>query len=262
MKPYQILILVFFTNLVVADNLFSSFFNKNQITTWKILFVIATKLDAVDNQGKKQSITMSPDDIEAIKQKAPLFKGFVEQNTNGKIKIDLTVKVLDKPLGKLETSPTFSNYPSFLAVDNLLGADFTKYDSYIITFDSTGLNTKGWWGLTFSNYSLLNFKKGTFKIHTPADKLSHTNVYVHEWLHQLERYYPKINPKYATPNVHNYQTQYLYQTHNPKLTVEEVKAKFYSDYLKGTLQIPAGSKLSKGIDSSWWQYHPLDKPAK
>jgi hypothetical protein len=74
----------------------------------------------------------------------------------------------------------------------------------------------------------------------------------------VEWYFPAVvNGKYAMPTLHD-NGGAKYNQFNIGLTGEEAFAKWYADFVGGTIEIFQDSNnTNRGVYAGWWQFNPL-----
>jgi hypothetical protein len=212
---------------------------------------------------------MTPNQQNLVRTKAAWFEKFVEDHSNSKLDIQITHKTLAVPVTKLtedEKSVFFPVIPIGIAGIS----DWRQnYDSLVITADYTGVNvnfralTMGYMSLTPFKQGEGNWEYGSASI-TPQMKEFHTNLYVHEWCHQLEQHFveAKFGAAFGMPQLHAPEAYgYGGEKDFTRLTGETCLAKWYADYLAGKVHAPTDGKSPalRGVKATWWQYTPLGK---
>jgi hypothetical protein len=228
---------------------------------WKILWLICPETDATVN-GKHYKTKMSDAQIEMVRQKAVWYEEFVEAAAEGKVDIQVTVEVMKGAVTEFDSDANWV-YGGHIPLAEKFRLKTDNYDGKILTIDYTGMPVN-WLGITDgSRTSWIMFcQSGCSMLYGGANpdaatKRLHTNVYVHEWCHQLESYFPKINSAYQMPILHNDQQEYNYTEKNTGLSGEVRLSKWYTDYIRGTIVHYAGATgTCDGVHPDWWQYPP------
>lgn len=234
-------------------------------TIWRILWAICPVIDATVN-GVRYQTTMTEEEINLVKLKATWFEEFVEKYTHNKLDIQVTVDVIRNPITTLNPATDNNVYGFPLPEeDRFRLRPEDNFDGVILTADYTGI-PKTWMGITASSQRtswVVFCRSGCGDMtYGGADpnleiKRLHTDVYVHEWLHQVEWYFPTLGSGYETPVLHNSATEYQYTPANTGLSGEALLEKWYIDYLQGSIVEYAGATgACKGIHPDWWQYSP------
>jgi hypothetical protein len=199
---------------------------------------------------------MSAEQIELVKAHAPAFEAFVEAHTNNKVDIQITIDVLQNPVTRLWGSAEAVNVSEMPEADEARLSPENNYDSCIMSVDFTGIpRANRWHGKNYGFYSIVAYTQthgGSMSYNNQFDK---RNVYVHEWCHQLEDYFPSLDRAFAMPDLHS---RPGYTVKNTGLPGKYVEPKWYADYLAGTIvQYSGATNTRKGVNADWWQYHPL-----
>ncbi|GHT02100.1 hypothetical protein FACS189421_14640 [Bacteroidia bacterium] len=114
-------------------------------TVWKILWEIIPTIDATVD-GTHYYSQMTPDEIERVKEKAVWFEEFVEQHTNNKVDIQITVDVAQNPVTGLEVRDgNIWNLPLQKA-DMFRLKPENNFDATLFSADFTGL-PHSWMGV-------------------------------------------------------------------------------------------------------------------
>ncbi|MDR3236802.1 MAG: hypothetical protein LBT48_08800, partial [Prevotellaceae bacterium] len=184
----------------------------------------------------------------------------IEEHTHGALDIEITIEVLRDTV----TSLHGGEGPK-MSVAERTRIQPETFDSQIFTADYTGISTNGWRAVTYPNcmYSIIPFMHTTnsgwsYEANTAETKQYQRNLYVHEWCHQVEWYFPSIvDGKYAMPTLHdNGGAQYNYN--NTGLNGEAGLAKWYADFVGGTIEMyPNANNVNQGVYAGWWQFNPL-----
>jgi hypothetical protein len=227
---------------------------------WKVLWVIAPRIDATAD-GVRYTTVMSAEQIELVKAQAPAFEAFVEAHTNNKLDIQITIDVLQNPVTDVSF---FSGEAAAFAMPVADAARLSpenNYDSCFMSADFTGIPHGIWHGKNYGFYSSVIYTQEPGRGMSYDNQFVKRDVYVHEWCHQLESYFPSLDPElFAMPVLHGYMDSqsYGYTAESTGLPGKYVEAKWYADYLAGTIaRYPGATNTLKGVHADWWQYHPL-----
>ncbi|MDR1518326.1 MAG: Ig-like domain-containing protein [Dysgonamonadaceae bacterium] len=232
-------------------------------TVWKVLWLICPTVSA-DIRGTHYNTQMTTDQIEMVKQKAAWYEEFLENAADGYLDVQLTIDVLKNPVTDFDYSDNDTWGAHIPLADRIRLKPEENFDCQIITVDYTGIPKVNWLGITTGRTSWIMFCSNgcamTYGGLNPdaSTKRFHTNVYVHEWCHQIEGYFPSISSSFSMPTLHNDQSEYAYTDQNTGLSGEERLSKWYYDYIHGSVvSYPGATGKSKGVQPSWWQYPPL-----
>lgn len=241
---------------------------KTEKAVWKVLWAICPVIDATV-KGIHYQTSMTADEIEIVKLKAAWFEEFIEKYTNNKVDIQVTIDIIQNPIVTLNPGENNTVWEFQMPMeDRFRLKPEDNFDCQILTADYTGISkASSWLGITnsamrtswiaFCHSGCGEMEYGGYNPNATIKQL-HTDIYVHEWLHQLEYYFPTIDPDYQMPVLHNNETDYKYTTVNTGLTGESRLEKWYIDYLQGTIiHYPMASGTCNGVDPDWWQYPPL-----
>jgi hypothetical protein len=205
---------------------------------------------------------MTGDEIEMVRQKAVWYEEFVEKYANGKLDAQITVDVVQNPVTAIDTYGDDIYGVQLPLPDKIRLKPDKNFDCLIITADYSGIPI-GWLGITSGMTSWITFchsgcsmEYGGFSPDEDTKRF-HTNVYVHEWCHQLEYYFPTLDPDFHMPVLHNDQSEYGYTDANTGLTGEQRLVRWYADYIGGSIKkYPGATGQYRGVDAEWWQYPP------
>ena len=230
-----------------------------QKTTWKVLWVVAPNINApkpAANGGGICNNTMTDEQKEWCKVKVPkAFKDFIEDHSNGKLNIQITVDVLTNTVTEFDVSTDIKGI-KIPDADKLRLNIEENYDCLMIMANYSGCNLT-WAGVNY-NYGNLLWVSQVPMYYDVNNMQYQNNVAIHEWIHQIEAYFPSINPAFATPVLHSDEADYKYTPANTGLSGENRLEKWYADYIKGAIVIyPGVTSIPRGIDADWWQYNPL-----
>jgi hypothetical protein len=196
---------------------------------------------------------MTQTEIDLVKEKAPYYESFIEAHSNGKIDIQIDIQVLNTPISIIDGNLLVK----LNAAQDEKYRPEKNYDSCIFTADYTGINAE-WRAINWGFYMLIPFRHTGSGWAYEGDIDYHTNLYVHEWCHQLESYFPSIDSAFQMPVLHNDTADSAYTDENTGLSGEARLSKWYADYIQGTIvHYPGATNTYKGVNADWWQYHPL-----
>jgi hypothetical protein len=232
-----------------------------QQAMWKVLWVVAPNINApkpADNGGGICNNGMTIQQREWCSITAPqAFEQFIESHSNGKLDIQITVDVLASIVTEFDVSPDIKGVKIPDADKARLNIE-GNYDCLMIMANYSGCNLR-WAGVTY-NYGNRLWVSQVPMYYNTSNLLYQNNVAIHEWIHQIEIYFPQVSGgKLPTPVLHNDGSQeYLYTEANTGLSGEDRLAKWYGDYIQGSIiHYPGATSNLDGIHSDWWQYNPL-----
>lgn len=209
---------------------------------WKVLFLA---LSNINTPTIKTSL--SSDQIDNIRYRSNLFKDFVEESVPT---LDLEINFVDVKNEVLtNTDNCYSGSPCFYKndIDQILEENNSdEYDSVIVVANMGDISLS-YGGLTWSSerFSMLPYS---------ADMAQDGYLYahagmIHEWLHQIEYWFPNfVSSEFITPNLHE-NSQYGYYDNGG---VEWLN--WYQAYLSNDLT----GGVSTGINQEWWRYTPTN----
>lgn len=207
---------------------------------WNILWII---LAEVDYNGYNTKISM--DSFEKYKITGKYFEDFVESNVPS---LDIVNNfVYDSiPLKNISTDSTYRYFINKNdALLSLKRYNYQSYDSVILIANMTPFRAiLPYAGLTWSSqrYSFIPDYN-----HLAGKNNSH-DVFIHEWLHQIEYYYGNTLG-FNVPNLHDNATYGFYQEN------ERGWRDWYAAYLSNNLK----GGPSTGINKNWWKQTPISK---
>jgi hypothetical protein len=207
---------------------------------------------------------MTENEIQLVKDKAALFEEFVEARGN-RINVEITFDVWKDTIKVIDVTGNIIYGPRDAKI-----FDFQpNYDSQILSADYSGITTD-WRGITYSNerYSIVPFKHEVGEDDTrwgynnslEQARTYHNGLFVHEWLHQLEWWFPSIG--YNMPTLHN-NGEAKYTGANPEFAGKDAGMEWYGDMLGGCIKsYPGSTNQYVGVYAGWWQFHPLNPSGK
>jgi hypothetical protein len=236
-------------------------------TGWKVLWAIARDhvCEDRDTSWPEDEVpvpySISEQSIGFLKEKAVWFEEFVEAHTNGKLDIQVTVVVLAYPIKSIADKNHNYNITTMDPRDAARLEPEKNFDSCIFSADYSGVS-RNWVGLNWGFYSMVGYGSGWFYVKRGGEwhidpgatnigyygnKQLHTNIYVHEWIHQLERVFSAR----GMPVLHN---DSKYPAYNATSTFKGQTRleKWYADILQGTVDTTGGESTNTGVHPEWW----------
>ena len=210
---------------------------------WKVLWLMLTNVKTNNHTG-----TLSAIEINKLTSYANRFELFIEKAVpNLNVVVD---KISDD---SLVSNLTLDNYYGPLLEKGNINYQLNKnninfYDSVIVIADMTSYkNQMNYLGLTWGwdRYSFIPLVKDGNGGVTWDEKYVE-ELFVHEWLHQIESWFPSVNASFKTPDLHDNSTYGFSESNNGSW------AQWYNSYLSNTLK----GGPSTGINPNWWQYAP------
>ena len=233
---------------------------------WKFgMFVFKNINLTIDDVKYKTS--MNDSDIEIIKQNIDLFDNSITNMTDGKIDAQSEIKYFDEPITSVSKDLINGYYVEVNDVYDIVKDDLDsyKYDHVFFIFKSDNLikeineeeleNEIDWVGLGGMHYNSLGYSNIRLPLTYNSgrhmfiyDKNINTfpeEVFVHEFLHNLERVSKDMETKYVS--IHAYQ-EYGYANHS----VRKLKT-WYTDFLNKEIT-NSNSNDFYGLDEKVYEY--------
>lgn len=225
---------------------------KEESNEWNVACIIFKNL-AVKIEDTNHVYIMSKEDIESTKENIGRFKSFMETETNGKIKIGYDVIEVSNVISTISYDDENYYYIDPLDIKSCV-EDFLEERDYDHIFAVVrmgdenkeipvnswiGLGGMDYLGVGFSNIRMPNNPKSNiYKYHEVTNPFPE-EVYVHEFLHSLER--NSFERNIERPELHDYE-KYGYETDSHSGLKE-----WYTDYLNKEIVDKNGKKV--GLDS-------------
>jgi hypothetical protein len=236
-------------------------------SAWKVLWVICPRITAYSPIRKTTYNTaMTVEEVELVKTKAEWFKDIVRTHTNGLIDVQMTIEVLSNPVTSLtEDANGIYGFDSLPAADEMRLQPSINFDSVICTADYTDIPIN-WRAITGGYRSFIVFRHDhdwlwSYGGANPDEKTRryHTNLYIHEWCHQIEHHFPSVDSTWKMPVLHNDEIDAGYTAQNTGIADKETRlAVWYGDYIQGTIyKYPNTTNTARGVHEEWWQYSPV-----
>lgn len=215
---------------------------------WNIACIILKNL-AVKIEGKNHIYVMSKDDIKTTNDNIARFKKFMEEETSGKVKIGYDVIEVSNVINSISYDEENLYYIDPLDIkkhveefledknyDHIFAVVRMGDENKEIPVDSwIGLGGMDFLGIGFSNIRMPNSSKSNiYKYHEVTNPFPE-EVFVHEFLHSLERNSFERNIK--RPELHSYEKYGYKQDDNLGLR------KWYVDYLNKEILDDDGEKV-------------------
>ncbi len=210
--------------------------------TWKILFLSLSNVNTPTIQT-----SLSPDQINNIRYRVNLFEDFVEESVPT---LDLQINFVDVQNEVLtNTDNCYGNSPCFYKNDINQILEENNSDEYdgVIVVANMGNIDLSYGGLTWSSerFSMLPYAENMAE---NGYLYAHAGM-IHEWLHQVEYWFPNsVSPEFITPNLHDNSVYGYYDNGG----VEWLN--WYQAYLSNNLT----GGPSTGINREWWRYTPTN----
>jgi hypothetical protein len=185
-------------------------------TTWNVACFIFKNIDvSIEEKGEitDLKISMSNSDISSIKNNMQRFKTSMYELSNGQISINYQVIEIDEPITNISYLEEHGYYISSNDINDLIKnhIDSMELDHIfaavrlgnsrveIPTHDWIGLGGFEYYGMGFSNIRLSN-NENNLKYSKEINEFPE-EVYVHEFLHSLER--TMVEANYEIPALHD-----------------------------------------------------------
>lgn len=218
---------------------------------WNFLCLFFDKTNVnlnINGENKNFNLTLSKSDIEDMKLCVNRFKTSMEQMTNGKMKVTYDIYEIETPITSMSYDEENGYYVSAYDVRDVIDEFISKgeYDHIFIAFRTGDINAKNeipvndWIGLGsmeyrnigFSNIRLPNSESNYIYKYDERVNLFPEEVYVHEFLHTLERNAEEY--EYDRPELHA-SSNYGYVNQN-KYGLKQ----WYTDYLNKQIKSSSG----------------------
>ncbi|GHU87270.1 hypothetical protein FACS1894202_01270 [Clostridia bacterium] len=238
---------------------------------WKVLWLCYGSLNATVTRGgssRNYAITLSEADKEIVASMPAKFKAYIERSADNNVSVSVDYVCPENPITSVSrVSP--GDDSSFWVSPADVKADLDKYappgmyDSIIVASRMDGI-PRSYWGLAqgateMSNsagYSFVAFLDGdmSWYMATTADNPYPEEVFVHEWLHQLEAFYR--GKGYTFPGVDD---SIIYGYKNALTIGYNGWHVYYGDIMKCTVY---DSNLDKyiGMTAEMWRIKPSEEP--
>ena len=237
-------------------------------TEWNFAcFVIKNTDIDIENHGKKENvkITMTDSDIKNIEIDIKRFEKACKTLSNNKMSAKCDVIYIDEPLTSLTFNDDAGYYVSPYNVEEIIDdyvqasnydhiftvikLDSEKYDDTIEIHDWVGLGYMDYHGIGFSNIRIPSDSSKFMYIYDPKINIFPEEVFVHEFLHSLER--TSNESGFETVELHDYE-KYQYKNDN----LEGLK-EWYKDYMCKNIYDSITNKYI-GLDERVYTYKPAN----
>ena len=216
-------------------------------SVWKVLWI---DVDSIEFEGIHTAMT--EDDHKVSEEMSKRFEQFIEETTGGLVDIEITLKHLPEPLTKL-TYDDLSGYYITQSDINMKHYAMYKYDSVLVTARMDGFKTD-YWGLAFEQEGAIEepgYAIVMLDDRGKTDKPLLAEVYVHEWIHQLELFYKRFELLIPNPDDSE---KYSYKRKNGGFN------HFYADILGNKVKKEDGKTI--GVPPEAWRYKPTARPIR
>ena len=238
-------------------------------SNWNMACFVFKNVSVEVNKNGKQEIlnlSMRNSDIYNIEDNMRRFKTSCEELSSNRMTIDYDIYEIDSPITSISYSEQFGYYIEPIDVENIIGEYLEKeeYDHIFVAvrlgdverkveipvYDWIGLGGMDLYGVGFSNIRLPNDRDNYRYTYVPGINLFPEEVFVHEFLHSLERNSEEYG--YERPELHD----------NLKHGYEEDKLnnlkKWYKDYMNKTI-LDKESNTYIGLDPAVYTLKPPHK---
>ena len=210
--------------------------------------LIIKRFSEIDHEGRTIKERMRTKDISAVSQ---AFKNYtpywISRLTDGRIQWDADVVVSDIPLTTVSPSPTgYWVSPSDVREDIQRYVKLGAYDGVFIYWKPGEINGGFGWaigpteGVRYCGYTCVAFMEP--EQWTRKNEI--TEVFIHEWLHQLEGFYGQRRLRLPRGGLHG--------ADNYGFKHDNGWKDWYKAFLNGT--IPEENKQFSGLGEAAWKY--------
>lgn len=247
-------------------------YNLEETTVWNFLFLIFknNKIVYIDDAGKEclENSVMSEEEIAILKEALPWFEKDIYEISNGMIKANVEIQVVDVPLTNLTLGENELGYDYSLNVVDAydLIKDFVNidlYDHITIFSDLNNIKTKymGLGGTIFNNYtgySFINTQNNDYALwYFDKTSIWSSAIIVHEFLHFVETWSRTLNYE----RVLNYEIPFrlhdgMENGEKYGYTDEEWWKKWYIDFINQKVRLEDGSYA--GVPKEVWGIPPRE----
>lgn len=234
---------------------------KDNDTNWNFACVIFRNID-VNLNNKQIKLSITDQDYKDVKSTIDRLGNTFQELSEGKMKANLDTYLIDEPLTSLSYDEKFGYYVGPEDVEKqisdivnknnydhiyvIVRLGNEKYNNDILINDWIGLGSMDYHGIGFSNIRLPNSSNSYIYKYDKDRNLFPEEVFVHEFLHSLERTLTEYN--YKIPALHDNQ-KYGYKVEN----LYGLK-KWYKDYMN--CQIPTFDSNDVGLDKVVYSLKP------
>jgi len=195
-------------------------FKTGKIAKWKVLWLVYDSLDVtVTVNGTPTDFTtnLSEKSKKIIAEAAEYFEKRIEKDAYGLVDIEIDYVISPN---KVTDVSSYGSKSYWIAPDNIRDdldfyAPIGKYDSIIVSTEQGGIPRDEYWGLTYPTKPLASANYAGYSYIAINEQWDNTEVYIHEWLHQLEGYFGSPFPGadnmggYGYTNMSTYYTDIL-----------------------------------------------------
>lgn len=223
---------------------------KDNSSNWNVACFLIKNIDVnIGNQNLK--LSMSINDAEKMKANMDRFKIAAQELSNDKMTVEYDIYEINEPIKSITYNSEYGYYLDPVDVQDILQEYLKKeeYDYIFVTtrlgdleenieipvYDWIGLGGMDLYGIGYSNIRLPNDKSSYIYTYNPSINTFPEEVFVHEFLHSLERILKERN--YNIPELHDYE---LYGYENEKLIGLR---DWYADYMACNIKTSQGNKV-------------------
>lgn len=225
------------------------------IPTWRILWIILPRVNAIHTDGVTYNFTLTQDEITKIREMSERSEQFIEEATGNAVDIEMTVVESKGTVRSLTDDGTYlcvaeDDFPSDVKreLEHAKEED-NPYQVKVATFRLDGESEKlhNWYGLGGGTYARVHFytttKSSDFEVTETAPHPE--EVWIHELLHCFESIFGDLG---TMAGLHD-NAKYGYENHNGWY-------RWYHDVLAGQVEDPTTGEYI-GIKSDMWQHLPF-----
>ena len=233
---------------------------------WNVACFIFKNVD-VNIENKEVKLSMSSQDIQTMKSNMERFKNSCEQLSGNQMTVTYDVYEIDDPITSVSYSNEYGYYVDTTNIKSILDKYLTKeeYDHIFVTVrlgndnenieipvnDWIGLGSMDYFGIGYSNIRLPNNTSNYIYIYDTRVNIFPEEVFVHEFLHSLERTLQEYD--YNIPALHDY-NKYGY-TEQRLIGLKD----WYEVYMKKEIKTSTGEKV--GLDKIVYKLKPVHQSA-
>lgn len=234
---------------------------------WNFALFICENLDVnIKKDGTKQNIkiSMTNEDIQIMTEDIERFKKSIRQLSGNKMTAKTNIYEVKTPITTLSYDVDNGYYVGVKDVENIIDdvVSQNEFDHIFIAIrfgdilksqevpvnDWIGLGYMDYYGIGFSNIRLPNSSGSYTYRYNPRINTFPEEVFVHEFLHSLERQLNERN--YEIPELHSY-AKYGYNNNN----LEGLKS-WYEAYMQKKIKTTSGYI---GLDSDVYNIKPVKR---
>lgn len=238
--------------------------SNNEDTNWNMACFIFHTVD-VEINGEQVELSMGIRDVEIMKENMERFKKTCKELSQEQMTVTYDIYEIETPIRTLTYSEEFGYYVAAENIKELI-YDYLKKEDYdyifsivrlgseeenieIPTYDWIGLGGMDLEGIGYSNIRLPNSSRNYVYTYDYKINIFPEEVFVHEFLHTLERLCNEC--EYKIPELHSHK-EYGYEEKN----LTGLKA-WYRDYMQCNIEDSQGNYI--GLEPNIYKLRPAHK---